>query len=164
MDTLYDLYKSRRERLLSYRKPTFLKKMYNKIRYIIGIRESVPAVPYCIDCPLVTFDADMTARRYLIGMVKNNNGRYYSNAQRAAMQHNAYNVREFVDESITRMFLGMEWVYRYQYTFRFGTKLVLVNYMLIGDEYGVWYKLKQATRREKADDIGNGYIIVWARQ
>ena len=164
MDTLYDLYKSRRQRLLSAKRQTVFKKLYDKIRSIVGVRDAVPVVPYCIDCPLVTFDADLNARRYLLGMIKNNNGRYYSNAQCVAMQHNAYNVREFVDESISRMFPDMDWVYRYQYSFRFGTKLVLVNYMLVGNEHGIWYKLKQATRREKADDIGNGYVVAWKRK
>lgn len=110
---------------------------------------------------LVTFTLSKESLGYLHGMVRYNNGYYFS---KTASEGARIDVRPYVDKSISVMFPEIEWVYPYSLSLKFGDKKkVLVHYMFLGDSEGICYRLKQANRDEQSENIGNGYMVQWER-
>lgn len=112
---------------------------------------------------LFSFTTSNTNLGYMHGMVKSNDGYFFSDAQQYMMFKNWSNHKDYTDASISRTFPEVEWVYPYSVVKTFDGKKVLTHYMMLGNLTGICYKLKQANRSEQSENIGNGYMVIWER-
>jgi hypothetical protein len=100
--------------------------------------------------------------------VKNNNGYFYTDAQRDFILgewQQDYTQWQAGDQIMSARFPEATWHIAFKFRIPLpGGNGPVINYMMAGDALGVVAKLKFANKKESSKALANGYVVIWERE